>query len=261
MSEVIDYAADGGVATISFNRPQVLNALDAEMIHALHAACERARDDAAVRAIVLRGNGPAFVAGGDIAMFHANRNRLPEMAEELSAELHYAILALRTAPKPVIASVHGAVAGAGVSLLAAADLAIAADDTKFTLAYSRIGASPDGGATWFLPRLVGARRALELMLLADAFDAQTALRFGLVNRVVAAADLAAETARLSQRLANGPTLAYAATKALVNQSFETSLAEQLDAEAAAFVQGTRTADFGEGVAAFVHKIKPEFKGG
>ena len=260
MSTALTYAADGGVATISFNRPQVMNALDAEVIHALRAACERARDDAAVRAILLRGNGPAFVAGGDIAMFHANRENLSAMAEELSAELHGAILALRAAPKPVIASVHGAVAGAGVSLLAAADLAIAADDTQFTLAYSRIGASPDGGATWFLPRLVGARRALESMLLADVFDAQTALRFGLINRVVAVADLVAETARLAQRLASGPTQAYAATKALVNQSFETSLAEQLDAEAAAFVQGTRTADFGEGVAAFVNKVKPEFKG-
>ncbi len=260
MSEALIYAADGGVATISFNRPQVMNALDAEMIQALRAACERARDDAAVRAIVLRGYGPAFVAGGDIAMFHANRENLSSMATELSAELHHAILALRAAPKPVIAAVHGAVAGAGVSLLAAADLAIAADDTKFTLAYSRIGASPDGGATWFLPRLVGARRALELMLLADAFDAQTALRFGLINRVVGSAELAAETARLAARLASGPTLAYAATKALVNQSFETSLAEQLDAEAAAFVQGTRTADFGAGVAAFVNKLKPEFNG-
>ena len=182
------------------------------------------------------------------------------MVAELAGELHRAILALRQAPKPVLAAVHGAVAGAGVSVMAAADLAIAADDTKFTLAYSRIGASPDGGSTWFLPRLIGARRALELMLLADNFDAQTALQFGLVNRVVAAAALEAETARLAQRLADGPTLAYAATKALVNRSFESPLADQLDAEAAAFAQCAATRDFAAGVTAFVSKAKPEFNG-
>jgi 2-(1,2-epoxy-1,2-dihydrophenyl)acetyl-CoA isomerase len=260
MSEALVYAVDGTIATITFNRPQVMNALDAEMIVMLRAACERARDDTAVRAIVLRGNGPAFVAGGDVTAFHANLGRLPLLVAELAGELHRAILALRQAPKPVLASVHGAVAGAGVSVMAAADLAIAADDTKFTLAYSRIGASPDGGATWFLPRLVGARRALELMLLADNFDAQTARRFGLVNRVVGAAELAAETARLAQRLADGPTRAYAATKALVNRAFESPLADQLDAEAAAFAQCAASHDFAAGVSAFVAKARPEFNG-
>jgi 2-(1,2-epoxy-1,2-dihydrophenyl)acetyl-CoA isomerase len=260
MSEALVYAVDGAIATIAFNRPQVMNALDADMIMALRAACERARDDGAVRAIVLRGNGPAFVAGGDVTAFHSNRDRLPAMVAGLAAELHRAILALRQAPKPVLASVHGAVAGAGMSLMAAADLTIAADDTKFTLAYSRIGASPDGGSTWFLPRLIGARRALELMLLADNFDAQTALQFGLVNRVVAATELSAETARLAQRLAGGPTLAYAATKTLVNRSFESPLADQLDAEAAAFAQCAATRDFAEGVSAFVEKRKADFEG-
>ena len=129
-----------------------------------------------MRAVVLRGAGPAFLAGGDVAFFHANLPRAAGIIREWRGELHHAILALRRAPKPVLASVHGAVAGAGVSLLAAADLAIAAADATFTLAYSRIGASPDGGATYFLPRLVGYRKALELMLLSDTFDAQAALR-------------------------------------------------------------------------------------
>lgn len=254
------YAVEGAIATIAFNRPQVMNALDADMIVALRVACERARDDRAVRVIVLRGNGPAFVAGGDVGAFHLNLDRLPKMVAGLADELHRAILALRQAPKPVIASVHGAVAGAGVSLMAAADLAVAAADTRFTLAYSRIGASPDGGSTWFLPRLIGARRALELMLLADNFDVHTALQFGLVNRVVAAAELAAQTARLAQRLADGPTLAYAQTKALVNRSFESPLADQLDAEAAAFVRCAATRDFAAGVTAFVKKEEPRFNG-
>lgn len=254
------YAVDGAVASIAFNRPQVMNALDADMIFALRAVCERARDDTAVRAIVLRGNGPAFVAGGDVAWFHANLDRMPALVPQMAGELHRAILALRAAAKPVLASVHGAVAGAGMSLLAAADLAIAADDTKFSLAYSRLGTSPDGGSTWFLPRLVGMRRALELILLADNFDAQTALQAGLVNRVVAASELAAETMRLAQRLAAGPTHAFAESKALVNRSFETPLAQQLDAEAAAFARCAATADFAAGVTAFVKKAKAEFKG-
>jgi 2-(1,2-epoxy-1,2-dihydrophenyl)acetyl-CoA isomerase len=260
MSETLLYSVAGSVATITLNRPQVMNALDAGMIARLRAVCEQACDDAAVRAIVLRGNGPAFLAGGDVALFHANLPRLPDMIKDLAGELHHAIVALRRAPKPVFASVHGAVAGAGVSLLAAADLAIAATDTKFTLAYSRIAASPDGGSTWFLPRLVGYRKALELMLLSDTFDAATALALGLVNWVAAGADLAAETAKIAQRLASGPTVAFGETKALVNQSFEQPLVAQLAAEAQAFARCARTADLAEGVTAFVEKRKPDFVG-
>ncbi|CAN0403309.1 unnamed protein product, partial [Phaeothamnion confervicola] len=160
-SETLDYAIADGVATITLNRPQVMNALDAGMIRQLRVVCELARDDESVRAIVLCGNGPAFLAGGDVALFHANLPKLPEMVLDLAGELHHAIVALREAAKPVLASVHGAVAGAGVSLLAAADLAIAAAETKFTLAYSKIATSPDGGSSYFLPRIVGTRKALE----------------------------------------------------------------------------------------------------
>ena len=254
------YAVDGAVATIAFNRPQVMNALDASAFNALRDACERARDDTAVRAIVLRGNGPAFVAGGDLAWFYANLATIPAMVPAMAGALHAAIRALRDAAKPVLASVHGAVAGAGMSLLAAADLAIAAEETKFSTAYSAIATSPDGGSTWFLPRLVGARRAMELLLLSDPFDAETALSMGLVNRVVPAAALETETARLAKRLAAGPTRAFAETKALVNRSFETPLAAQLDAEALAFERCAGTRDFAEGVTAFVEKRKAKFDG-
>jgi 2-(1,2-epoxy-1,2-dihydrophenyl)acetyl-CoA isomerase len=259
-SETLLYAVADGVATVVLNRPQVMNALDAGMIARLRAVCEEARDDKSVRVVVLRGNGPAFLAGGDVALFHANLPRLPELIRELAGELHFAIVALRDAAKPVVASVHGAVAGAGVSLLAAADLAIAAAETKFTLAYSRIAASPDGGSTYFLPRIVGARKALELMMLADTFDAETALASGLVNWVVPGADLAAATVKLAQRLASGPTLAYGETKALVNRTFERPLAAQLDAEAQAFARCAGTRDLAEGVTAFVEKRKPNFEG-
>src|SRR5258708_4306594 len=229
-SETLTYSIVAGVATISLNRPHVMNALDADMIARLRDVCEEAREDAAVRVIVLRGNGPAFLAGGDVALFHANLPKLPAMVEKLAGELHHAIVALREAAKPVLASVHGSVAGAGVSLLAAADLAIAAAETKFTLAYSKIATSPDGGSTYFLPRIVGTRKALELMMLSDTFDAAAALDLGLVNWIVPAAELAAATDKIVRRLANGPTVAYGETKALVNRTFERPLAAQLDAE-------------------------------
>ena len=256
----IMYAVVDTVATIAFNRPQVMNALDAGALLSLRAACERARDDGAVRAIVLRGNGPAFVAGGDVAWFHANLGTLPALVPGMAGALHAAIGALRDAAKPVLASVHGAVAGAGMSLMAAADLAIAAEGTRFSMAYSAIGTSPDGGGTWFLPRLVSARRAMELLMLGDPVDAATALRMGLVNRVVPAAELETETARLARRLARGPTRAFAETKALVNQAYETPLAAQLEAEAAAFARCAATRDFAEGVSAFVGKRRADFTG-
>jgi 2-(1,2-epoxy-1,2-dihydrophenyl)acetyl-CoA isomerase len=259
-SETLTYTVAEGVATIVLNRPQVMNALDAGMIARLRVVCEQARDDTAVRVIVLRGNGPAFLAGGDVALFHANLPKLPEMVERLAGELHHAIVALREAAKPVLASVHGAVAGAGVSLLAAADLAIAAADTKFTLAYSKIATSPDGGSTYFLPRIVGTRKALELMMLSDTFAADAALNIGLVNWVVPAAELAAATDKLVRRLVNGPTVAYGETKALVNRTFERPLTAQLDAEARAFARCARTQDLAEGVTAFVEKRSPRFRG-
>jgi len=260
MSDSVLYSVADSIATITLNRPQVMNALDAKMIGQLREAAERAEQDARARAVVIRGEGPAFLAGGDVSMFHANLARMPDLAREGAPELHRAILALRRAPKPVLASVHGAVAGAGVSVMAAADLAIAADGTRFTMAYSRLGTSPDGGATYSLPRLIGLRKALELLLLSDSIDAREALGLGLVNWVVGAGQLAAETEKIAQRLAQGATLAFAAIKQLVGQTYDQTLAAQLNAEVEAFARCAGTRDFAEGVTAFVEKRKPDFKG-
>lgn len=260
MKDSVLCTMDGSVASITFNRPAVMNALDAAALRAFRAACERAAADTAARVIVLRGAGPAFVAGGDVAMFRERGAAMATLVPELAAELHHGILALRRAPQPVIAAVHGAVAGAGFSIMLACDLVLAAEGTQFSLAYSRIGASPDGGATWFLPRLAGWQKAMELMLLADTADAQDMLRLGIVNRVVAADRLEDETAALAQRLAAGPALAYAETKALAGRALHDGLEAQLEAEALAFARCATTADFAEGVAAFAGKRRPLFRG-
>lgn len=254
------YALNEGVATITFNRPAVMNALDVEMIRAFRASCERAAADAEARVIVLRGAGPAFVAGGDVEMFRDKLAAMATLVPELAADLHHGILALRRAPQPVIAAVHGAVAGAGFSIMLACDLVLAAAGTQFSLAYSRIGTSPDGGATWFLPQLTGYQKAMELMLLADTADADAMWQLGVVNRVVAAGQLAAETEKLARRLAAGPTRAYAETKALANRAMHAGLAAQLDAEALAFARCAKTEDFVEGITAFTDKRKPQFQG-
>lgn len=260
MSERVLYAVNDGVATLTFNRPAVMNALDADMIRGFRAACERAAADPQARVIVLRGAGPGFIAGGDVAMFRGNLEKIGTLVPELAAELHRGILALRRASQPVIAVVHGAVAGAGLSIMLACDLIVAAAGTQFSLAYSRIGTSPDGGATWFLPGLTGYQKAMELMLLADTVDADEMQRFGIVNRVLPADELAATAEKLARRLAAGPARAYAETKALANRALQDGLAAQLDAEALAFARCVATQDFAEGVTAFVEKRKPQFKG-
>ena len=259
MSEVVRLSVANGIATIALNRPHVMNAMDGEMMRQLRPVTESVEKDPAVRAVVLRGEGAAFMAGGDVAVFHQHLAELPELIVTWGREMHAAFLALRRMGKPVLASVHGAVAGAGFSLLCAADLAIAAADTRFTLAYSNIGASPDGGSTYFLPRLVGYKTTMEMIMLPDRFDAETARLHGLVNWVVPNEKLAAETMRIAQRLAAGPTRAYAEAKRLVNQSLD-PLGEQMEQELQAFSRCARGADLTEGVTAFVEKRKPVFKG-
>lgn len=261
MSENILYAAADGIGTITFNRPKVMNALDPETILAFPGVCERAANDAQARVVVMRGAGPAFLAGGDVASFKANLATFSRDIVSLAGELHRGILALRRAPKPVIASVHGAVAGAGMSIMMASDLIIAAEGTQFNMAYSRIATSPDGGASWFLPRLVGYQKAMEMLLLAESVDAPAMLAIGAINRVVSAAELEAATLQLAQRLAAGPATAYAETKGLLNSDINQLLAKQLNAEAEAFSRCSAHADFAEGVTAFVEKRRAVFQGG
>ncbi|MBN9594488.1 MAG: enoyl-CoA hydratase [Afipia sp.] len=251
---------DGPIARIVFNRPKVLNALSVDAANAFLAACESIAADKGNRVIVIAGEGRAFMAGGDISAFQGPADQVRAHVPTIMEPLHEGLEILAGLPQPVIASLHGAVAGAGMSIALATDLAIAADTAIFTLAYSKLGTSPDGSSSWTLPRLVGLRKAMEIALLSDVYDAQEALRLGLVNRVVPAADLASETDKLARRLADGPTFAFGQTKALLRGSLDNSLHDQLAAEAAGFGACIGTKDFAEGVNAFLSKRQPTFEG-
>ena len=251
---------DGPIARIVFNRPKVLNALSVDAANAFLAACKSVAADKGNRVIVIAGEGRAFMAGGDISAFQGPADQVRAHVPTIMEPLHEGLEILAGLPQPVIASLHGAVAGAGMSIALATDLAIAADTAIFTLAYSKLGTSPDGSSSWSLPRLVGLRKAMEIALLSDVYDAQEALRLGLVNRVVPAADLASETDKLARRLADGPTFAFGQTKALLRGSLDNSLHDQLAAEAAGFGACIGTKDFAEGVNAFLSKRQPTFEG-
>lgn len=223
---------EGAVATIRFNRPEVLNALNVAMAEAFAAACRDLAGDDSVRVVVLRGNGKAFMAGGDLQALRAHP---ADTVNALIPPVHEAVRLLAAMPKPVLASVHGAAAGAGMSMVLGADLAIAASGTRFNFAYSDIGTSCDGGMSWSLPRLVGLRKAIEIAMLSDTFDADAAMNLGLLNRVVAPDSLEDATIALAQRLASREAGSMAHLKQLLRASSNRTLDEQLDAEHAAFL--------------------------
>lgn len=263
MSEVILSEVKGGVATVTMNRPTALNALNDELTQALRTVTADLEYDESVRVVVLRG-GDHFMAGGDLKEFHRGVGdgavELRIRFERMIHEIHEAITAIRRMPKPVVASVNGAAAGFGLSLMMACDLVMAADSAYFTLAYCHIGATPDGGSTYALPRALGMKRAMEIALLGERFDAARALDLGLVNWVVPADRLDAETAKFAARLAAGPTRVYGRTKALLLASPQNNLETQLQREAEMFAMTATEPDFAEGLTAFVEKRKPNFKG-
>lgn len=249
---------EGSVAHIRFNRPQALNAIDVTMAQAFVLACERVSADPLVRAVCLSAEGRAFMAGGDIA---AMAQDPVKVADALIEGMHDGLRLLAQIDAPVLASVQGAVSGAGVGLvLGAADIIVAAEGTRFCVAYPLIGASCDCATSWALPRTVGLHKALELALLSDSIDATEALSLGLCNRVVPLASLEAESRKLLDRLSTGPTIAYGHLRRLIRQSLHTGIEEQLDAEAQGFRECAATRDFAEGVAAFQEKRRAAFQG-
>ena len=248
---------EGGVVTLTLNRPSAMNALDVPTALAFRAACLSLVDDSLVRVVVLRGEGKAFGVGGDLTELQQGSGTTPA---GLIDPLHEGVKILAKLNAPVIASLHGVVAGGSLSLSMACDLAIAAEGTHFNLAYANVAANCDVSGSWNLPRLVGLRNAMQIALLSDTFDAAEALRLGLINRVVPADKLQEETLALANRLAVGPTLAYGRLKRLLRQSFETDLVTQLDAERDNFTASSKTADFKEALLAFFAKRRPVFSG-
>jgi len=249
------------IATLTFNRPDARNALSIDMRTNLRDVLAEIEHDDAIRCVVLKGSGEHFMAGGDV------KRMVEKPAAEIRAsftqrihELHPIMFTMRRMAKPIVASVAGAAAGAGVSMALAADLVIAADTSFFTLAYVHIGTSPDGSASFNLPRAVGIKKAMEIALLGDRFDAQTAKDMGMINFVVPEADLIAETDKLAERLANGPTRVYGNTKRLLYRSLENEWESQLQLEGETFADCAARADFREGVTAFAEKRKAKFTG-
>ena len=261
--EPVLLARDGAVATLTLNRPAALNALDMAMMDALVAHTTALAADTTLRVVVLRGAGPHFMAGGDLRTFAERIAAAPAEREDefrrIVDRVHVAIEQIHRMPHAVIGALHGAVAGFGLSLAAACDLAVAAEDAYFASAYRQIGLTPDGGGSWSLPRIVGMRKALEIHLLSERFDAHEAWRIGLVNRVVARDALDATVRELAQSIAEGPALALRNVKRLVRDSLERTLSEQLRAEAQSFAQCAATKDFVEGIGAFLEKRRPRFR--
>src|SRR5258708_69383 len=252
---------DAGVLTLTLNRPDRLNALNAALGVALSDAVARAAQDLAVSVVVITGAGKAFSAGGDLAAIQDARNRgaFSELEPLLRAGQKM-VLTLRTMRQPVIAAVNGAAAGGGMNIALAADIRIAAEDAVFGQSFAKVGLFPDYGGTFLLPRLVGESRAAEMFYTGDLIDAQTALRIGVVNRVVPASHLAAEAHALAKKIAQGPPLAIHTVKKVTFAKDREGLERALEFEVRTQMELFRSEDCGEALRAFFEKRAPKFQG-
>jgi 2-(1,2-epoxy-1,2-dihydrophenyl)acetyl-CoA isomerase len=258
--ETLRLEQTGAVARIVLNRPDAFNALNLALAIDLREALRRVEMTASIRALVLCGEGKSFCAGGDVSAFHAALPAPEQLIKDIVLPLHDAVAILTHMDKPVIAAVNGVAAGAGVGLLLAADLAVASESAKLCLAYTGIGASPDGSTSFYLPRVVGLRRALELVLENRMLSSAEALSWGLVNEVVPDAELAQRVRERAERLAQGPTRAFGVAKRLLHGSFDSAFESQLMREGRGIAAMASTHDFAEGVTAFAAKRKPTFEG-
>ena len=254
------HTVKGSVATITLNRPDRYNALNGQMVEELLEAVLTCHEDRAVRAVVLMGAGQAFCAGGDVRELIEHPGTLALHVKRLLVPLHSVISCICRMSKPVIAGVGGVAAGAGMGLAMACDLAVAAESARFTMAYTKLGLPPDAGSSYFLPRLVGLRRAMELNFTNRVLTADEAKEWGLVNRVVPDAEIVTAVDAMANDLAFGPTLALGRAKRLLFMSDHASLETQMENEAQLIALSSQTADFQEGVQAFAEKRTPVFSG-
>lgn len=260
----VEINESGGALWVILNRPEVRNAFSSEMRESLKEALAKADSDESIRCVVIKGAGGNFISGGDLKKF-------AELIERPSCEVKHSfynrvqdlnqlIMMVMSLKKPVVACVEGSVAGAGVSLALACDLVVASDDAKFIISYSKVGASPDGGLSFYLPRAVGIKKYMELVMLGGSISADEAMDYGLINFVFENAELSGKTEELVSRLCNGPTYAFGKMKNLSASSESSSLVEQLHHEAVAFSECASTDDFREGVSSFFEKRKAKFLG-
>jgi 2-(1,2-epoxy-1,2-dihydrophenyl)acetyl-CoA isomerase len=259
-SSAVEVHIEGAAARVTLNRPDALNAWDERLGIELNEAIARVGDDPDVRAVMITGAGRAFSSGADLKEERSGADGLPDLSQRLREIYHPIITGIRAMPKPVIAAVNGPAVGIGCSLALVCDLVIAAESSYFLLAFVNIGLIPDGGSTAVVPAKAGYARAAEMMMLGDRITAGQALDWGLINRVVPDSELDAESSSLLARLAAGPTASYAGTKRLLNRRAYAGMEEQLDAEAEAQKAQGFTADFAEGVLAFLQKRPADFSG-
>ena len=253
---------DRGVLAVIFNRPESFNALNWEMLNELKLVFQSMQSDPNVRCVTLEGKGGNFMAGGDINYFHSlldedasyRQNKL----DQLISEVHQLVEDIAHLPVPVVAKVQGAAAGFGISLVASCDLAVGSETSIYTSAYNLLGTSPDGGSTYYLPRSIGMKKAMEVVLTTKRYSALEALQMGLINEYVADDQLDEKVASMTQFIARSAKTAVENAKQLIRQSFNNDLASQLEAEQKLFLNCASTNDFAEGVRAFVEKRKATF---
>src|SRR6201993_1250536 len=259
--QTIDYSVTDAVATVCLNRPDVRNAIDMHMAEETLAVARRIAADDSIRAVLICGNGPALTVGGDIdySLAHSGE-RFGALFAQMTTPFHEAFRVLSRVDAPIVTAAHGVVAGGGLGFVYAADLVIAAEDTKFVTAFAALGLSGDGGGTWHLPRIIGPRRAAEAYLRNRPIEAAEALQWGLINEIVPAGELRSRAEAVARELANGPTRGFARMRALLRDSWRNDLSTQLQAETEALRQTGDTGDAARAINDFAAKRRTEFTG-
>jgi 2-(1,2-epoxy-1,2-dihydrophenyl)acetyl-CoA isomerase len=258
--KTILFSLDAGVAEIAIDRPEANNSINLECARELMHAAIMCGDDRSVRSILMTGTGASFCPGGDLKSFHAAGDDLPSHVREVTTYLHAAVSRFTRGDAPIVTAVNGVAAGAGMSLACLGDIIVAGVSARFTAAYTGVGLCPDGALTYFLPRMIGVKRAMELVLTNAFLTAEDAAEWGIVARVVPDEELIVEARAIAAKLADGPTLAFGAARRLLHTGQTHTLETQMELESRALAEMTGTQDARKAIASFVEKRRPRFKG-